>query len=107
MLIIDLAIRAFQLDRGELPVTLDELTPQYLDRVPRDPFTERPLIYRREPNGKFLIYSAGPDQDDDGGLSMSWQASYSKSCNGDFFLDWWDEMSPETKPPNAATDTAQ
>ena len=34
--------------------------------APVDPFTGKPLEYRREGDG-FLIYSAGPDGRDDGG----------------------------------------
>ena len=43
------AIQAWKLDyHGELPHSLDELVAKYLDRVPRDPFTEIPFIYVRE-----------------------------------------------------------
>lgn len=34
---------------------------------PVDPFTDRPLAYRREPGESFLVYSAGPDGTDDRG----------------------------------------
>jgi hypothetical protein len=42
------------------------LTPQYLDRVPADPFDGAPLRYRLLNSG-YVIYSAGPDGQDNGG----------------------------------------
>jgi hypothetical protein len=38
-LIIDLAVRAYELDRGRHPRSLNELVPDYLDAVPVDPAT--------------------------------------------------------------------
>lgn len=63
----DLAARCFQQQHGAPPERLDELVPGWLPAAPLDPFSGRPLIYRREANG-FLIYSVGPDQIDDGGV---------------------------------------
>lgn len=45
-----LAIRAFYCDKGHYPSRLQELTPKYLTRVPKDPFTDgQPLNYKRQP----------------------------------------------------------
>jgi hypothetical protein len=38
-LIVDLAVRAYELDRGRPPKNLNELVPDYLDKVPVDPAT--------------------------------------------------------------------
>ena len=38
-LIIDLAVRGYELDRGNRPKSLNELVPDYLDAVPVDPVT--------------------------------------------------------------------
>ncbi len=38
-LIINLAVRAYELDRGQQPKSLNELVPDYLDAVPVDPAT--------------------------------------------------------------------
>ncbi len=38
-LIIDLAVRAYELDHGQHPKSLNELVPDYLDAVPVDPAT--------------------------------------------------------------------
>jgi hypothetical protein len=44
-LIIDLALRAYELDRGQRPKSLNELVPDYLDAVPVDPTTGTKLTY--------------------------------------------------------------
>ena len=44
-LIIDLAVRGYELDRGNSPKNLNELVPDYFDAVPVDPATGRKLPY--------------------------------------------------------------
>ena len=67
MLIVKLAIRAYQWENNDqLPASLQELVPQYLPDVPIDPFGGKELNYRLEGN-KYVLYSCGPDEDDDGG----------------------------------------
>jgi hypothetical protein len=66
MLIVKLAIRAFELENDRLPETLDELVPKYMPEIPIDPFGGGPLKYRRT-GVKYILYSCGPDEDDDGG----------------------------------------
>ena len=39
------ALRQYQVDRGVLPKALDELTPDYLQTIPLDPFTEESFHY--------------------------------------------------------------
>jgi len=48
LLATDLAVRAYFMDRGHLPETLEALVPEYLPAVPLDPFGEGPLRYRIE-----------------------------------------------------------
>jgi len=44
-LVIDLAIRAYELDRGQHPKSLNALVPNYLEAVPVDPATGTKLTY--------------------------------------------------------------
>ena len=67
-----LALRAYRLREGRLPPSLAKLVPEYLPVVPQDPFAPAPLIYR-EVNRKPLVYSRGPDGDDDGGRNLASQ----------------------------------
>ena len=61
-----LAIERFRSAHGQPPENLKELTPQFLDSIPIDPFDGAPLRYRRLERG-YLIYSVDVDGADDGG----------------------------------------
>lgn len=64
-----IAIDRYRLDHGAFPPTLDALSPQYLDEVPRDPFDGHLLRYIVH-NGEALVYSIGPDLKDDGAAAF-------------------------------------
>ncbi|MFO7973922.1 MAG: hypothetical protein R6V12_04730 [Candidatus Hydrogenedentota bacterium] len=64
---IALAIKAFHRDTDNYPESLSRLVPAYLETLPRDPFSGSDFIYRADETG-FLLYSVGPDLDDDGGM---------------------------------------
>jgi hypothetical protein len=59
-----LAARCFMLEKGRLPAGLDELLPEYMPEVPRDPFGGEALRSRAD-GSTLLIYSIGPDGRDD------------------------------------------
>lgn len=61
-----LAVEQFRNQNGRLPQKLRELTPAFLAEIPEDPFTGTELPYRQLPTG-YVIYSVGPDLNDDGG----------------------------------------
>lgn len=52
---------------GSFPRSLDALVPAFLEAVPKDPFTGKPLGYTPTPDGRFTLYSVGSDGTDDGG----------------------------------------
>mgnify|MGYP003889327817 CR=1 FL=1 len=65
-----LALHAFHLKQGRYPATLNELVPEYLQRVPVDPFDDgAPLHYRRR-DDKYALWSIGPDGVDNGGVPI-------------------------------------
>ncbi|PWU20139.1 MAG: hypothetical protein C5B50_04790 [Verrucomicrobia bacterium] len=64
--VVALGVERFRHERGHLPDHLAELTPHFLDAVPRDPFDGAPLRYKRMVKG-YIIYSIGSDGHDDGG----------------------------------------
>ncbi len=64
-----LALKAYQMEHGNYPVSLEELRAKGGWPIDNDPFTGWPLIYRREGNG-FIIYSVGPDLFDNGGMDF-------------------------------------
>jgi hypothetical protein len=66
-----LAIERHLLDNNRLPETLEALIPKYLDTLPIDPFTGKPLLFKPDidqtnPDQRrsYSIYSTGPDQID-------------------------------------------
>lgn len=50
------ALKAYKIDRGELPTNLNELVPKYLSNVPLDPFDGLPLRYSKDVK---VIYCVG------------------------------------------------
>ena len=42
---IDLAARAYELDKGHQPESISDLVPDYLKAIPQDPFTGTNLVY--------------------------------------------------------------
>ena len=55
-----LALRAYRLEKGHYPASLNELAPGYLKTIPVDPFSDAPLHYQLQGN-KYLLWSVGPD----------------------------------------------
>lgn len=56
-----------RLSGGGLPDTGADIVPGSLPAIPRDPFTDgKPLLCKRT-DGSWLVYSVGPDGEDDGG----------------------------------------
>jgi hypothetical protein len=65
--VLALASERFRLAHGRWPASAEELVPEYLSAVPYDPHTGGPLKYRRK-GKQLIIYSAGQDAEDDGGI---------------------------------------
>ncbi len=71
-LISVLAIRAYRARRDRLPDSLGELVAEGdLPRVPIDPYSGNPLVYRMV-GDDFILYSVGQDFTDSGGLRSHW-----------------------------------
>lgn len=64
-----LAVEEWRLENGRWPESLEQLVPGFLDTVPEDPFSDRPLYYVKADTG-VALYSVGPDGQDDGGVSQ-------------------------------------
>lgn len=90
IVITAIALKRYDLKHGNYPLSLGALVPEILPAVPRDPVDGRPLRYRQNADGTFLLYSVGPNGRDDGGnpalekgakvVNMSWLNLYA--------LDW-------------------
>ena len=70
--LIDLATVACALERhrlanGQFPEQLDLLVPRFIAKIPTDVINGDLLIYRRESDGKYTLYSVGWNEKDDNG----------------------------------------
>ena len=66
---VALASQQYQRIHGDLPESIEQLVPTFLDSVPIDPMyaTNAPLHYRRESDGTAVVWSIDMDGVDDGG----------------------------------------
>jgi hypothetical protein len=61
------ALERFRMAQGNYPETLDALAPTFVKKLPHDIINGQPLHYRRTEDEKFVFYSVGWDETDDGG----------------------------------------
>lgn len=85
LLMIELSIRAYQLENGTSPKALLELVPRFLTVLPIDPYSGTNFHYRPQSNG-FEIYSVGPDGKDNNGTPIA-RGQGKDIPTGDLFLD--------------------
>jgi hypothetical protein len=78
------ALERYRLANGQFPETLSALSPQFISRLPNDVINGQPYKYRRTADGRFILYSVGWNEKDDGGVP-------GKSMFDDKEGDWaWD-----------------
>jgi hypothetical protein len=81
--------QSFAVQNGRLPENLAALVDGgYLDAdVIDDPFAPgNPIRYRKLGNGRFLLWSVGPDGKDDGGVPNLYESGVSANAKGDIAL---------------------
>jgi len=64
------ALGRYRLAHANYPETLEVLAPQFIETLPRDIINGQPLRYRRTDNDKFVLYSVGWNEKDDGGETV-------------------------------------
>jgi hypothetical protein len=62
------ALERCRLARGQYPEELKALVPDFAAVLPHDIINGQPLKYRRTDNGRFILYSVGWNEKDDGGV---------------------------------------
>ncbi len=67
--VLAIAIERYRFSNGELPSSLDDICPGYIDSVLLDPYTGKKLLYSRDEE-TYVVYSAGIDRQDDSGSIM-------------------------------------
>ena len=61
------ALERHRLKHGAFPETTTALVPEFLPKLPHDLMSGTALKYRRTADGKFILYSVGLNETDDGG----------------------------------------
>jgi hypothetical protein len=62
------ALERYRLANGHYPETLMALAPRFISSLPDDVVTGEPYKYRLTDDGRFVLYSVGWDEKDDGGV---------------------------------------
>ena len=63
-----LAIERYRKKFHKIPYTLNDLVPRFMDHLPRDPYDNQTIRYKRISNG-YKLYTIGKDGIDNGGVS--------------------------------------
>jgi hypothetical protein len=100
--IVACALERYRLAQGQFPDSLEPLSPRFLEKMPHDIITGAPLVYRRTPDGQFILYSVGWNEKDDGGMVVMNQA---KQPSADLTQgDWvWQYSAPAVSTVQSAT----
>lgn len=61
------ALERYRRAKGQLPDTLEKLVPEWIARIPHDRISGQPLIYQVASPDRYLLYSIGWNEKDDGG----------------------------------------
>lgn len=72
---VAISLERYRFAHGQYPDSLDVLAPQIIVRLPHDIINGQPLHYQRIANGRFILYSVGWDETDDGGAVVMKEGS--------------------------------
>lgn len=66
------ALERYWLAKGTYPQRLEDLVPEYAEKIPNDILTGEPYHFRWEDKDHYLLYSVGSDRIDNGGRASRW-----------------------------------
>jgi hypothetical protein len=84
---------------GRWPDSLEAIPTDILPAIPTDPFTGKPVIVRRLADG-IVVYSIGPDGQDDGGRFEELEGAPGGPLSRDFGIRLWDGEQRRRPPPS-------
>jgi hypothetical protein len=61
------ALERYRMDSGKYPEAIENLVPRFIDKLPLDPVNGEALHYRRQSDGRFLLYAVGLNRREDDG----------------------------------------
>ena len=77
------ALERYRLAKGSFPGALETLVPQFISPLPNDVLTGEPYKYRLTDDGRFVLYSVGWNEKDDGGVPGESLFSHPDDPQGD------------------------
>jgi len=77
-LTLEFALRAYKLEHKAYPDKLQQLVPDYLPNLPADPFARQGTFQYYPQRDMYLLYSLGPDGQDDHGTAYTPPNEFSK-----------------------------
>ena len=82
---VAIVLERYRLAHGKYPETLEALVPQFIAKLPHDVINGQPLKYRPTDDGRFVLYSVGWNEKDDGGtVALSKTGKNVNSKEGDW-----------------------
>lgn len=100
MTVAAIALKRYQFKNGNYPPDLNSLAPEFVATVPLDAVDGKPLRYKSNPDGTFLLYSVGENGVDDGGNPALEKGVVSSSYywQNPHALDWvWPQPATEAE----------
>jgi len=85
LFVVGVALRLYEIEKAKAAERLEQLVPEYLAALPKDPFNGfKPVSYAKTSDG-WVLYSFGPDKKDDRGQVVfdRMKDCNSKACPGD------------------------
>lgn len=67
MLILSIALKLYERENNKSPHSSQDLVPQYISEIPKDPFNKFNLLQYIKTNAGWIVYSFGPDRKDNHG----------------------------------------
>lgn len=64
---VAVAVEKYKLKHKRAPQNLNELVPGYINEIPMDPLSDNPIRYKKQTSESYIVYSVGPNGNDDGG----------------------------------------
>jgi hypothetical protein len=87
---VSCALERFRLAEGRYPAKLDDLSPRFIAVLPHDIINGQPLHYRCTDNGRFILYSVGWNEKDDGGAVVLNKEHRQDKKQGDWVFQYPD-----------------
>jgi hypothetical protein len=84
------ALERYRLAHGRLPDTLEQLRPQLMPALPHDLINGKDLVYQLKPEGHYVLYSVGWNDQDDGGFIQQTHSGSVDQNEGDWV--WSDDI---------------